>query len=232
MELFDSLISSLNIITSGEFQYSKSIALPLAFIGGIIAGLNPCCLPIYPAAAGCCAALKKETIRGNLGIATLFILGGSVVTTILGIISGLAGKVFGQIGTWPFYVIAIVPIVFGLYLLRVLKFQLPTFSGVNVKVNGAFGAFLMGGILGIVITPCATPILAGLLSYVATTGDPTWGGLLLFIYGIGIGIPIILVGTTFASVISRLSSEKYRRWADNISGLLLISVGVYLMWIA
>ncbi len=232
MELLDYLLSSLNIITSGEFQYSSLIALPLAFIGGVIAGLNPCCLPIYPAAAGCCAALKKETIRGNVGIATLFILGGSVVTTILGIVSGLAGKVFGQIGTWPFYVIAIVPIVFGLYLLRVLKFQIPTFSGVPVKTNGALGAFVMGGILGIVITPCATPILAGLLSYVATTGDPTWGGLLLFIYGIGIGIPIILVGTTFASAIARLSSEKSRRWADFISGLLLIGVGVYLIWIA
>ncbi|MAZ48971.1 MAG: hypothetical protein CME65_10425 [Halobacteriovoraceae bacterium] len=232
MEFFDSFLSSLEVITSGEFQYSNMVAIPLAFIGGIIAGLNPCCLPIYPAAAGCCAALKKETIRGNIGIATLFILGGSVVTTILGIISGLAGKVFGQVGTWPFYVIAIIPIVFGLYLLKILKFQLPNFSGVNVKAKGAFGAFLMGGILGIVITPCATPILAGLLSYVATTGDPTWGGILLFTYGIGIGIPIVLVGTMFSSFISRLSSEKSRRWADNIAGVMLIGVGIYLIWVA
>jgi len=224
----------INIIPfiSGSIEHGNIVALPLAFLGGIIAGLNPCCLPIYPAAAGCCAALKKDTVRENIGVATLFILGGSVVTTILGVISGLAGQVFGQVGSWPFYVISIVPIIFGLYLLKVIHFKLPTFSGINLKARGALGAFFMGGLLGVVITPCATPILAGLLSYVATTGNPTWGGLLLFIYGIGIGIPIILIGTTFASIIARLSSKKLLRCADNISGTMLIGVGLYLIWIA
>ncbi len=232
MDFIQAIWTNISAFISGSMEYGSFVALPLAFIGGIIAGLNPCCLPIYPAAAGCCAALKKETVRGNIGIATLFILGGSVVTTILGIVSGLAGVVFGRVGTWPFYIVSAVPIIFGLYLLKVIHFRLPTFSGFDMKAHGPIGAFFMGGLLGIVITPCATPILAGLLSYVATTGNPTWGGLLLFIYGIGIGIPIILVGTAFASVIARLSSEKSRRWADYISGALLIGVGLYLIWIA
>lgn len=232
LDIFETIWTNITAFISGSMEYGSVIALPLAFLGGIIAGLNPCCLPIYPAAAGCCAALKKETVRGNIGIATLFILGGSIVTTFLGIISGLAGMVFGQVGSWTFYLISIVPILFGLYLLKVINLQLPTFSGLDLKVQGPLGAFFMGGLLGVVITPCATPILAGLLSYVATTGNPTWGGLLLFIYGIGIGIPIILVGTTFASLVARLSSEKARRWADSISGMLLIGVGLYLIWIA
>lgn len=228
----NSIWSNISAFISGSLDYGNFVALPLAFIGGIVAGLNPCCLPIYPAATGCCVALRRESIRANAGIATLFILGGSVVTTILGIISGLAGKVFGQLGSWPFYLVSVVPILFGLYLLKVISLRLPTFAEVKFRAHGPLGAFFMGGLLGLVITPCATPILAGLLSYVATTGNPLWGGGLLFIYGIGLGIPIILVGTTFASLLSRLSTEKARLWADNISGIILIGVGLYLIWIA
>lgn len=232
MEFIDTILTNGTAFVSGSIDYRSVFVVPLALFAGVIAGLNPCCIPIYPAAAGCCAALRRETIRGNLGIATLFILGGSVVTTILGVISALAGKVFGQIGSWPFYAISILPIIFGLSLLKVIPLQLPAFSGMNIKVNGHFGAFVVGGLLGVVITPCATPILAGLLSYVASTGDPLSGGILLFVYGIGLGIPIILVGTTFASLLARLSSDKARRWADNITGVLLVGVGLYLIWIA
>ncbi|MEW6144152.1 MAG: cytochrome c biogenesis protein CcdA [Thermodesulfobacteriota bacterium] len=232
MEFIDTIWTNSSAFISGSIDYRSIFAVPLALFAGVIAGLNPCCLPIYPAAAGCCAALRRETVRGNLWIATLFILGGSVVTTILGVISALAGKVFGQLGSWPFYAISIFPIIFGLYLLKVIPLRLPTFSGMSLKVNGHFGAFVVGGLLGVVITPCATPILAGLLSYVAATGDPLWGGMLLFIYGIGLGIPIILVGTTFASLLSRLSSDKARRWSDNVTGVLLLGVGLYLIWIA
>jgi cytochrome c-type biogenesis protein len=232
LEFIDTIWTNSTAFISGSLDYRSIFVVPLALFAGVIAGLNPCCLPIYPAAAGCCAALRRETVRGNLGIAALFILGGSVVTTILGVISALVGKVFGQWGSWPFYFVSIFPIIFGLYLLKVTPLRLPAFSGMNLKVSGPFGAFIMGGMLGVVITPCATPILAGLLSYVATTGDPIWGGTLLFIYGIGLGIPIILVGTTFASLVARLSSGKARHWADNVTGVLLLGVGLYLIWIA
>ncbi len=232
MEFIDTVWTHSASFISGSIDYRSIFAVPLALFAGVIAGLNPCCLPIYPAAAGCCAVLRRETVHGNLGIATLFILGGSVVTTILGVISALAGKVFGQWGSWPFYFVSVFPILFGLYLLKVLPLRLPTFSGMSIKVNGPFGAFIAGGMLGVVITPCATPMLAGLLSYVAITGDPLWGGILLFIYGIGLGIPIILVGTTFTSLLARLSNDKARRWADNATGVLLLGVGLYLIWIA
>lgn len=50
------------LLSDGSFLF----AVPVALLAGVVAGLNPCCLPMYPAAAGCCTALRKETVRGNL----------------------------------------------------------------------------------------------------------------------------------------------------------------------
>lgn len=217
------------LLSDGSFLF----ALPVALLAGVIAGLNPCCLPLYPAAAGCCTALRKETVRGNLGTAVGFILGGSLVTMVLGVLSGLAGSVFGGLASWPVYIIALVPFVFGLHLLGVVSIPLPSLGGESRKTpRGPVAAAIAGALFGLVITPCATPVLAGLLAYVASTGDPVVGGLLLFIYGLGIGIPIILIGTAAASMVARLSTERARRVAEYLTGIVLVGVSLYLVWIA
>ena len=208
------------------------VALPVALVAGVVAGLNPCCLPIYPAAAGCCAALRRETVRGNLGIASAFVFGGSLMTMTLGTATGLAGGVFGGIGSWPVYVIAVVPFAFGLHLLGALRIPLPMRVAPRRMPRGPVGAVVTGALLGLVITPCATPVLAGLLAYVASTGDPLWGGVLLFVYGLGVGVPVLLLGTAAASLVTRLSTDRARRLAEHAAGALLIGVGLYLLWIA
>jgi len=208
------------------------LALPVAFVAGIVSGLNPCCLPIFPAATGCCAALRRDTVRGNLGIAAAFVLGGSLMTMTLGVASAFAGGVFGGIGSWPVYLIAVVPIAFGLHLLGVIRIPLPMGATPQRVPRGPVGAAVTGALLGLVITPCATPVLAGLLAYVAATGNPLWGGVLLFVYGVGLGFPILLLGTAAASLITRLSTGRARRWAEHTTGAVLIGVGLYLLWIA
>lgn len=209
------------------------LALPVVLLAGVVAGLNPCCLPIYPAAAGSCAALRRDSLGGNLGIAMAFVLGGSATTTVLGVATALAGRVFAGLSSWPAYAVAAVPIVLGLHMLGIVRLPLPSLDGTpGTSRRGPVGAFATGGILGLVLAPCATPVLAGLLAYVATTGDPTWGGLLLFVYGLGLGIPILLIGTTAASLASRLATGNARRWTERLAGSALIGVGLYLVWLA
>lgn len=208
------------------------LALPVALAVGLVSGLNPCCLPLYPAAAGCCAALRRDSIRGNLGVATAFVLGGAVVTTILGIIAGFAGQMFQGVGGWPAYLIAAIPIIFGLHLMGVVTLPLPSLSVRETTPRGPLGAVALGAAFGLIVTPCATPVLAGLLAYVASSGNPAWGGVLLFVYGIGLGLPILLVGTAAASFVTRLSSERLRPWVEHGTGAVLIGVGLYLVWIA
>lgn len=217
------------LLSDGSFLF----ALPVALLAGVVAGLNPCCLPMYPAAAGCCTALRKETVRGNLWTAAGFILGGSLVTTVLGVLSGLAGSVFGGLASWPVYIIAALPLVFGLHLLGVVSIPLPSLdTRARRKPRGHLAAVVAGALFGLVITPCATPVLAGLLAYVASTGSPVLGGLLLFVYGLGLGIPILLIGTAAASFVARLATERARRVAEHVTGAVLVALSLYLVWIA
>ena len=208
------------------------IALPVAVLAGVIAGLNPCCLPIYPTAAGTCAALRRDTVRANLGMAAIFVVGVSFASTALGIVSGLAGRMFMGIGSWPAYAMAAVPIVFGLHLLGTIRLPLPKETRLTPNVEGAAGALIAGALIGLIVAPCSTPVLAGLLAYVASTGNPVWGGLLLFAYGLGLGVPVLLLGTAAASLMTRLSTTRLRLWAERASGAMLIGVGLYLIWIA
>ena len=208
------------------------VAVPVALFAGLLAGLNPCCLPIYPTAVGTCAALRRETIRANLGLAASFVVGVSLASTVLGIISGLAGRMFIGVASWAAYLIAAVPIVFGLHMLGAIRIPLPRETRLSRQARGPMGALLAGTLIGLVITPCSTPMLAGLLAYVARTGNPVWGGLLLFVYGLGVGLPILLLGTAAASFIQRLAATRARIWAERLSGLMLIAVGLYLLSIA
>lgn len=208
------------------------LALPVVFLAGLLAGANPCCLPIYPAAAGCCSALRRDTLRANFLVAAAFVLGGSLTMAVLGLMAGLGGRLFVGVGSTPTYAIAAVLILAGLHVLRVVTLPLPTITGTRIAARGALGAAAAGALFGLVITPCATPVLAGLLGYVATTGDPVWGGWLLFVYGIGLGVPVLLVGTMAASLVQRLSTATARRWTDASSGIALVGIGLYLVWIA
>lgn len=208
------------------------VALPVALLAGVLAGLNPCCLPIYPTAVGTCVALRRDTVRANMGMATTFVVGVSLASTILGIVSGLAGRMFMGLGSWPAYIIAVVPIVFGLHLLGVVHVPLPKEMLPTRRMGGPAGALIAGALIGLVVTPCSTPMLAGLLAYVASTGNPIWGGLLLFVYGLGLGIPILLLGTAAASLMARLAATRTRVWAGRMSGVLLIAIGLYLLWLA
>jgi len=103
------------------------------------------------------------------------VLGGSLMTMTLGVAFGLAGGVFGGIGSWPVYLIAVVPFAFGLHSLGAVRIPLSAGPAQQRVPGGPVGAAVTGALLGLVITPCATPVLAGLLAYVATTGDPLGG---------------------------------------------------------
>jgi cytochrome c biogenesis protein CcdA len=75
-------------------------------------------------------------------------------------------------------------------------------------------------------------LLAAVLSYVAFKGSMAFGALLLFFYGLGAGAPVIALGTVFATYSQRLALLGRRRWVDGISGVVLIVMSLYLLWIA
>jgi len=92
---------------------------------------------------------------------------------------------------------------------------------------GAFGA---GFLVSLALTPCGTPVLASVLSYVAYKASVVYGAILLFLYGIGSGVPVVLVGTTAGQITAKLERAGYGLWTERISGTALLALGLFLLW--
>jgi cytochrome c biogenesis protein CcdA len=211
------------------------IAFPAALAGGVLTGLNPCCLPIYPAAAAACCAGRKDTETGTgkmpTSSAAALMLGLASATTLLGVVAALGGRTMTQLGGAWAYAVAIVPLLAGAHLLGFVKLPLPNVRS-GSRVTGITSAFVTGALLSLVFGPCATPLLASLLAYVAYNGRPGYGGSLLFVYGLGIAVPVVLLGATAARLAARLDRNGMRVWVDRAMGGLLVAMGLYVLWAA
>ena len=203
------------------------MALPFAFVGGLVAGMNPCCLALYPAAAGtCCSLQADQTIRRPVGKAIAFVVGVALAIAALGSIAAYLGRI-ADIGTPLKYAIALIPIIMGVY--RLGWVTLPSF-GTGPLPSGFGGAFGSGLLLSLVIGPCGTPVLASVLSYAAYKRSFIYGGLLLFVYGLGTGLPLVLVSTAAGGFLKKFECGRFGRWLDPITGGSLLLLGFWLLW--
>ena len=202
------------------------IALPLAVIGGLIGGVNPCCLALYPAAAGACCVNSGEAGRRPIGNAIALVLGIAVSIALLGSLAAYIGRV-ATVSAPVEYGIAFLPILMGVYRLGWIRLPLMTPKAFRPGLSGAFGTGLL---LSLVIGPCGTPVLASVLSFAALKQNLLYGGLLLFAYGVGNGLPVALVGTAAGGILKRLDCSRYGNWVDPIVGGALVLLGFYLLW--
>ncbi len=212
----------------GALTSGSLMALPLSLAGGVIAGLNPCCLALYPAAAATCCAGRDADPRRSAPNAVAFVLGIAVAMAALGIAISLAGRITG-LGSGGRYLVALVPLLMGLHLVGWLHLPLQWLTAGRVRAGGAFGT---GFLLSLVLGPCGTPMLAAVLSYAAYQGQMLYGALLLFLYGLGAGAPLLLVGASTAGLVRSLDAAGWTVWVDRGSGALLLLLGFYLLWSA
>ena len=204
-------------------------ALPEALAAGVLAGLNPCCLALYPAVtATCCAAAAAERHTVVASRAAAFVFGTAAATSVLGVLAALAGHAVTLLGRGPRYALAFVPIVMGLHLVGWIRLPLPS-QGAVWRGEGLAAAFVAGLLLSLVVGSCGTPVLAGILSYAAYKGSLVFGALLLFVYGVGNGLPLLLLGTGAGALTHRLGAGRAHTWARRISGALLVGLGFYLL---
>ncbi len=207
------------------------VAVPLAFAGGVVAGLNPCCIPLYPAAAATCCAGRAESPAAGFRLSGAFVGGVATATAILGVLAAFAGRALSGLGGWAPYAIGAVPIAMGFHLLGWIRIPMPSAPAV-ARVKGVAGAFAGGLLLSLVLAPCGTPALAAVLSFAAHERSPAYGAALLFAYGLGVGLPMLLVGPAVSSLARRLDCLGKSAWADRLAGSALLALGFYLLWVA
>jgi cytochrome c biogenesis protein CcdA len=214
-------------------QQNPWLAVLAVFVGGATTASNPCVLAMIPLLMSVVAGTEGANIKKSLGFSALFVLGLSITFTILGLISALMGRMLGDIGAFWKYLVAGVCLVMGLHLLGILKFNISLPQPMNVRKGGSLSAFLLGLLFGVVSTPCAVPILAVLLAYVASKGNVVYGGFLLFIYALGHSALILVAGASMGAAKRLIESKGLRRTSlalRRIAGLIIILVGAYFIF--
>ncbi len=214
-------------------QQSPWLALVAVYLGGVTTAANPCVLAMVPLMMGIVAGNRETTtLWRSIVFSLFFVLGLALIFTALGLVSALLGRMFGDVGSFWKYVVAGVCLVMGLHLLGVLRWSLPVPTGLRVRKQGYLGAFLLGLLFGIVSTPCAVPILAVLLAFVAEKGNVAFGAFLLFIYALGHSILILIAGTSVGAAKALVESKGLHRANiafRKIGGGVILSVGAYLL---
>ncbi len=212
-------------------QHSPWLAVAAVFLGGVMTALNPCVLAMVPLLIGLVGG-RRET--GGIGRSFLFslffVLGLSVTFTALGLISSLLGRMFGDVGSFWKYLVAAVCLIMGAQLLGLFKLNFRTPAAIRFKGAGYFGAFLLGLLFGVVSTPCAVPILAVLLVFVADKGNVVYGAFLLFVYALGHSSLVLVAGTSMGAAQKLIASKglnRAHRLVQKIAGIIIILVGVY-----
>lgn len=207
-------------------------AIFIAFLGGIISSISPCVLSILPIIIGYIGGYSENKTSKAFTQSLLFVLGLTITLTIVGLIAALAGKVIGSfIGPMWYILLAVISIIMGLSLLEVFYIRFPTLikDMPQNKYGKIFSPIILGMAFGLIATPCSTPILIALVSYVAYQGSIVFGTIMLLAYAFGHGIILLLCGT-FTGILKEIGFlRKWTSYITKISGILLILIGIYLI---
>lgn len=207
----------------------------LVFLGGVATSLGPCNMATIPLIVGYVGGSHDVSRRRAFVLSTTFAVGLAITFMLLGVIAAAVGGLIGGTSRIWFYVVAAVCVAIGLQMLGVIHLSMPTwFAGARERVGlrGVPGALALGLVSGLVASQCATPVLAAILTYVMAEGALAYGAALLLVYALGRGVPVVLAGT-FTGVVKRLQAA--RSWTGAIeraSGVIMIGVGLYFVWIA
>jgi cytochrome c-type biogenesis protein len=204
------------------------------FLGGILSSSSPCVLATIPLVIGYVGGYSEGNRRKALLYSLAFILGLSLTFTVLGAIASVIGGLFGVISRTWYFVVGGIAVVIGLQLVGLYELNLPTPGHLQPKQRGLLGAFILGLIFGIVSSPCATPILALILTFVATKGEIAYGTSLLFVYALGHCALIFLAGTATGFAESFIKSKgisNLTTWGKRIGGSIVVLVGAYMFYL-
>jgi len=214
-------------------QNNPWLAAPAVFLGGVMTASNPCVLAMIPLMIGLVAGRSESGgFKKTFLFSMFFVLGLAATFTALGLVSALLGRLFGDVGRFWKYALAAVCLVMGAQLLGLFHLNFSVPAAERFKGRGRLGAFLLGLLFGLVSTPCAVPILAVLLAFVAERGNVAYGGLLLFIYALGHSLLILVAGTSMGAAKRMIESKglkKANAWLQKSAGVLIILVGLYLL---
>lgn len=214
-----------------------TVGLALAFTAGILSFLSPCVLPLIPSYITFITGMGFEDVtrsrRATMVHALLFVFGFSLIFVALGIGATALGSLLLAYRDWISRLGGVLVIVFGLYMLGVLRIGAmarDTRVHLSDKPMGYLGTVLVGIAFGAGWTPCIGPILGAILTYASTSDDLSHGMLLLGTYSLGLAVPFLMSALAIERFLGAFQKfRKHMGTVNRISGGLLIIVGVLML---
>lgn len=210
----------------------------LSFVAGIVSFLSPCVLPLIPGYLSFICGTDLENLQKKskyfiLEKSLLFVLGFSIIFILLGASSTFFGSFLLNKSNIFSNVISIIIIIFGLYLLGIVKFNFLNNEFkfyISKYSNSFFFPLIVGMGFAFGWTPCIGPILGSILALASLENTLIQGIFLLITYSIGLGIPFVLAGYYMGNFL--IFSKKARKFISKIqkiSGLILIVTGILIL---
>jgi cytochrome c-type biogenesis protein len=217
---------------------NENVTLIVAFGGGLLSFLSPCVLPMVPVYL---ASLYGPEIFNHRRVrlpvflhSVSFVIGFSVVFIMLGAIAGLTGYAVNPDYELLRKIAGGILIAFGLFLIVATRVPWLNYEKRLAPSLGSTSGYLRSGLIGAVFsiswTACVGPILGSILTLASVRATAWQGAYLLSIYSLGLGLPFLIVGAAFDSVLPLIKKvNRYSGIIHVISGLLLIAVGVLIL---
>jgi thiol:disulfide interchange protein DsbD len=225
--------------TTSWFEGRSTLAvMGIFFLLGLGLTFTPCVLPMVPILTSVVLGGGNTTPARGFWLSFLYVTGMAITYAAAGLAVGLLGagaNVQALMQSPPVLIgFAVLFFVLSLAMFGVYELQLPSglrnrLNNLSQKQNGgsAVSVFIIGVLSALVVSPCVSAPLAGALAYLSTTGDAFSGALALLALGFGMGTPLIILGTTGATVLPRAGA-----WMNRIKylfGFMLVGVAIWLV---
>jgi thiol:disulfide interchange protein DsbD len=211
--------------------------VPIFFGFGLLLALTPCVFPMIPILSGIIAGQGADITTGRaFGLSLAYVLAMALTYTVAGVAAGLFGANIQAAfqNPWILSTFAMVFVALALSMFGFYEIQLPTglqtrLAEISNRQRGGTlaGVAVMGLLSALIVSPCIAPPLAGALIFIGQTGNAVLGGTALFALSLGMGAPLILIGTSAGKLLPKAGA-----WMDVVKavfGVLLLGVAIALI---
>lgn len=237
-------LANRNNETDNSTQLLKSGNLWLAiggfFLAGLLLSMTPCMLPMIPILSSIIVgqhSLNKPAAKWHgFALSLAYVLGMALSYALAGVAAGLTGHLISQtlqnpwvIGSTAALFVLLACSMFGLYELTLpQRFEDRMLNTTNSLKGGRFiGVFAMGALSALIVSPCVAAPLAGALIYIGQTHDLLLGGLGLFSLGLGMGLPLLLIGASAGSLLPK--TGDWMNGVRNFFGVIMLAMAIWLI---
>jgi thiol:disulfide interchange protein DsbD len=218
-------------------QGSFWLIVSFFFGAGLLLALTPCVFPMIPILSGIIVGRgHKITHRHAFMLSLAYVLGMAVTYAIAGVAAGFSGNLISNalqtpwvLGSFAALFVLLSLSMFGLYELQLPSALQSRLSATSNRLHGGHlgGVFVMGALSAIIIGPCVAAPLAGALLYIGQTHDAVLGGVALFVMALGMGVPLLLIGTSAGVLLPRAGA-----WMEAVKqffGVMLLALAIWII---